>query len=869
MQAWCRACGQPVTAQHGPCASCGVDLAISPPPESPVGLAFEMRGKLGLGTKRGICIGVEGESLLLHLSAKDKEATRVPAGTAPADLVPPGYSAATRLLYAADLPDTKLAWDRDLLRARAAELCSDVRVLRRVVDEALVLGWAHIVDWVPLTDSETVWRRAHHAAATSDETALREAVAALPSTGYAARGELLLGHLALVRRNAAAWRPVLAGMVTAEVPHAVELLDAATGEWSQSLSGGTVFLAEDRRRAWMSTREQLASGTAITASSAPHTTAWAAASMISSPDARSLDGALAGLAGLEPALLDDLIESGRLTAAARPASLSGAVRTYLLARLDPSVLTDEEVRRTGHDGELARRLFLSRDKATLSGLDDSPRVRHFQALLDVIEGARPDPDRLDAQTIALLDLPTSVLADIKDGVTQVLPPAVIADPSLWPMFGDLAINGKLLPASTLAADHPLNVWIGLHRMLGLLWESRFADAVEHGELLVRHLHGMELQEDEVLNLTAFALDQTGRVDDALRILEKALQGLYTENLLVNVSIIAAKASPEVGVRHLARLVDEAPTPELQRAGLDQAINVWQRTELDFPPVLVPALRTVLGTPAPISEYLRLGIVGVNVAPQVVQGLPNLGGELDGPFRLLQIRARWKTDDNFLLGGLAEAYAGLYKSVGRVDWFMDDWSGWVGFNRDAIFVDFGDAMGSAAFVDAVLINAPDMFTDEERFILAPQAGAHFNASFAQRQGWLNDQALSKFFFRPIDDFSRTRGSIAAGLADYLAENFTLCLGNVGINMIGAGRDSVAGEYNPLNERMRWDAQNRYALRSQMERILVDTEHGVLSTLDTIVDRMRRLASSEKAELTRLLANDVAEWRDEITRLRRNL
>jgi hypothetical protein len=169
--------------QAGACSVCATNLAIDDPPQSPIGLAFEVRGKLGIGQKRGICVDVDGDSLVLHLSAKEKEPTRLPVTTPPADLVPATHCAATRLLYAADLIDGKLSWDRDLLRRRAAELCSDIRITRRLAEEALTLDWQHIVDWVPLTESEKAWRAAHAAASSGDVELLRSSVNRLPSSG--------------------------------------------------------------------------------------------------------------------------------------------------------------------------------------------------------------------------------------------------------------------------------------------------------------------------------------------------------------------------------------------------------------------------------------------------------------------------------------------------------------------------------------------------------------------------------------------------------------------------------------------------------------------------------------------------------------
>lgn len=867
--AWCRGCGFDQAAQIGACTSCGADLAITEPDPSPIGLVFEVRGKLGVGKKLAICLGSDGDTLLLHLSAKDKEPARLPVATAPTEVVPAHLGQSSRLLYAAQLPEGKQSWDIETLRHRSAELCADVRILRRLVDDALAQGWQHIIEWAPLSPTEKAWRRAHHAAATGDLAGLREALGQLPDQGYAARVSLLAPHLGAIRHDARTWHPVVDRMARAGLPGAAAMSAAGVGRWHEALGSAASLLPTPRAAVWAALAGELQAGTSMSQPPFHDAPAWTAASIVADPARGPVDGALDHLTGLEAALWDDLIDEGRISASAPLLSAPDGLRTYLLARLDPARLSDAEARAVGHTGELARRLFLSRDRATLSGLGPTPRVQHYQALLDVIDSGRADPDRLAPETVRLLELPTTVLGQLKDGAVRSLPHEIIGDPSLWTIFADLAVNGTLLPDAQLAADHPLNVWIGLNRLLGLLWEGKYDEAIDHGHLLLPQLKRVEQQEDEALNLIAFALDQRGRVDEALSMLENALQGSYTENLLVNVSIVAARARPEVGVRHLARLVEEAPTAELQRAGLDKAISVWQGTDLDFPQVLVPALRTVLGTAQPIDEYLRLGIVGVNVAPQVIQALPNPGGELDGPFRLLQVRARWKVEKDFYIDKLADAYIDIYRSVGRVDWFMDDWKSWVDTIQETIFVDFGEGLGSAQFVDQVLVNAPELFADEELFILAPQAGTHLNVNASKESSWLNDRAMAKFFFDPIERFQQTRGNFNDGFAEHLATNFTLCLGNVAIHMLGAGRDVVAGEYNPLVERLRWDSQNQYAIVSQMGRVLDDAERGVLTMLDRIVETMRRLGSDEKRELTRTVANDVAEWHDEIIRLRRNL
>ena len=145
MQVWCRSCG--VGGQDesgGSCSQCGCALDSAASEDSPVGLVFEMRGRLGVGKKHAVCVGVEGPELILHVSAKEKEPTRAvsaalgaPVASAPQTLSPP-----MRLICATRLQNSELkgAWDNSLLLAKAGELSKSVSALRRVADEALQLG---------------------------------------------------------------------------------------------------------------------------------------------------------------------------------------------------------------------------------------------------------------------------------------------------------------------------------------------------------------------------------------------------------------------------------------------------------------------------------------------------------------------------------------------------------------------------------------------------------------------------------------------------------------------------------------------------------------------------------------------------------
>ena len=241
---WCRACGQPQAAQAGQCSSCGADLTIEMPQPTPVGLAFAVRNRLGVGKRLGLCLNVSGDSLLMHFRRETKGHS---TGIAPSSRPHPapavgGYAAPVR----GNLPDSTMSWDREALRRLVVDHCRDIRVRRQVVDEALGLGWPQIVDWISLSASEKAWRSAHHAAVTRMRPRWLKRCVRLPDSGYPTRGELLLPFLGAIRQRPEVWRPVLERMVAAQIPHASEIAMATMSNWNDAMASAVRLLPTER-----------------------------------------------------------------------------------------------------------------------------------------------------------------------------------------------------------------------------------------------------------------------------------------------------------------------------------------------------------------------------------------------------------------------------------------------------------------------------------------------------------------------------------------------------------------------------------------------------------------------------------------------
>jgi hypothetical protein len=850
---------------------------------SPVGLAFEVPGKLRLTKRLGICTAVDGESARLHLSPKEKDTITVPAAslTSPSAAVPAGYSPATRLLYAARQPNgpIKANWDGNTLLARAGELAgASMAAMRAVADEAIGLGWTDIVAWAPLTETEKAWRQAHHAATTGDLDRLASELERLPDAGYPERVRLLLPHLPAVAGHDRC-RALLASWQDLGVPGAATAHRLVGADWDDALRAGAEHLATAGKTAlsdrWSAARTAL-DAAAPTAPGRQDCPAWTAAALVA--DGRrgvNVDRdlpALAAVAAITPSILDDLVDAGALTPELALAGVETPHRAYLLARLRPHELDDAGAAVVGHHAELARRYCRRRDRTNLRQLPDSPGVAHFQALLDVIEGGAPDAARLHADTVDLLALAGRALDALRAKATNNLPPPVVRDPTLWTMFAAHAQSGQLSPdADTRAAAPDLAQWCDLQRLVGLLWDERWSDAVLLGEKLTSGLD-RERQEDEALNLTAYALARLDRGDEAIALLERAMAGSYTEALLVNLSVVASRAKPDVAAAHFARIVNEAPTRDLQIAALRRAVEVWQTASSapTFPPDLVRPLEVVLSGPCTIEDYATFTSLAATVAPEAMLRLPDPGDERSPIRRIQRARARLSQDDDFGMKDLATEFIAVFRQVGRPPWFSTEWDDLMTSVGTSVFVPFGEAPGSAVFIDTVFGDAPELLTQHQRFVLLPQAGAHLAALFAKTEDALSAEAMRKFFYRPIEEFLAERSKLDPGAVELVAQNFhkTLCI--AGLHYLGAMQDTLAEPYNALVQRLRWDSQNRFSILNQMRSILGKAaEHQEEG--DRVLDRLRRLGvdTEEGRDRTSTFAEVLTKWRNETIRLRANL
>lgn len=881
---WCRACGITLPEQHSrgaPCPACNSSLEGPLLPQSRVGLVYEMPGKMKVTKRFGICTRDEGSSVELHFSAKDVATVQVDKlPDACLDLIAAEFSPAARMLVAHQIVqanETKTKWDGDSLLALGATWATrSAGVTRRLADEAIHVGWSDVLASLNLTPAEKCWRQAHASAQATDLEALYIHLAALPNPGYEGRIALLLPFVGSLRGDSR-WVDLIREWKSAGISGADFLDVAFSGNPQRLLDEVVLHMGEigqvDRSHAWGDATKKLLNAAPELPPFA-NSPMWTAAALYhSGVNGRDVTTSGVDLAPLTLAMLDDLIDAGAVTVQGFAANEFDVRRDYLLARLQPSDLDDDSLANVGHEAERARRFFLKRDFTALNSLDpsDDATIRHYQALATFVTGKSPRYDDLRPDVSRLLELAERARTALTENAARSLPRPIVDDPTLWSIFAAHARSGQLSCTPEDREEYPrFAQWVDLQRLVGLLWEERWSDAALLGQSLSDTID-VERLRDESLNLTAFALTRLGRTEDALRMIDVALEGDYTEALLVNTCILAAKADPATASEYFARLVREAPTSELRSAALRRAITVWRDNEGEgFPPALIDALRTVLRSECTVDDYRDFIDMASVVDPAWVRAeAHDPGGDYHGAFRLYRAFACFRVEPAFGLGDLADEIIATREDIGTPQWYLNELTTFVASLRESLFVEFGEATGSAIAVDRFLTRSPELLDRLNYFLLSGQAGAHMAVAFTSDAGWLNDQAFHKFFFLPIEQFLAGGEGFDKGASDWIADNFSLTLFVASHNYLETGRRVSAAEYNPLSDRLRWDAERRFAILNELRAIL-DRDLVHIELAERALERMRRLPSTEEhANRVRLLAGAIAEFRDESIRLRSRL
>lgn len=853
---WCRSCGQSVPDASSPeCPLCGIPLRATPE-SGVIGRTVDVRRKL-LGSRPGVIIPGGQNQIMIHVGGEkpiSPDSVKYEMVGAEDDEMPPVCR-----LYNRASSMAKPSWDSQLLRNLAlAMTVNDVASARALCDQALALEDINILMELNLTPSEKAWRTAHAAAVVGDLNGLVGALGQLPDQGYTQRVDLLLPYAHHLRAHADMLRPLLDRWETGLFPGLATIAALVLGTPREALNA-SLILGTD--------------------SPLPDTSVDVEKQLIILSEA-SKGAALRAyhkgvkdrvcptreqLAQLPIPLLEDLIDCGVVNQQTDLSALDTRARRVAQARLTPYAVPIPDLVELGHMAELARRYFLARDGAALDNLEETPDVGHYRALRAVQEGFSPQQGQLRPEVVDVIDLAKKDVARLADAPGDASA-QVRADPTTWPLLAEVAREGRLL-----AGTHDdFGRWAAMHRLVGLLWDGKDTEAIDLGRSLADGVQD-EIERDEILNLTAFAMDRLGRPDEALRTLESALEGAYTHNLLINASVIAKKANPYTAMMLLGRLIREAPSDDLRVAAMRSGLEVWLGTpDPELPPTLQDAMPQVLNCDSKLEDFHFLLRQARQHTPHIVLQVPPREGDHGGVLRLSQGHAQLATSDSFTLPDLAEVYSGLYREFGRCPWFDSEWDKLSSELREGMFVEFGTVPALTLFWKHILESSPDLLSEENRIEMLPQVGAHMTAYLAKQDQTLALIWYPTYFFDVYEQLLEARHRIDPGSFDYLSMNLSRCMLIAALHTYSENRDRIASTYNALVERVRWDAENRFAIKMRMRETLELTNEP-LDLMDRLLSRVVSLKSADPKvlDLLQAITRDRDAWRDEIRHLRSNL
>jgi acyl carrier protein phosphodiesterase len=204
----------------------------------------------------------------------------------------------------------------------------------------------------------------------------------------------------------------------------------------------------------------------------------------------------------------------------------------------------------------------------------------------------------------LLDL---ISADQERQASETL----LSDRSVWQLLLDLDVAGN--PSSGPLGEEFAGL-SAIKRSSDALFEWRWDEARSMARDGLRHARREDVR-DELLNIMACALWLQGEPEPALAALDNALEGAYTDALLINASVIASELEHASAMDRLVRLAREAPSAHQRAVAAERALILWDKQDdriwededddEGLPIEIRDALRTLISESLPEDRYLRL------------------------------------------------------------------------------------------------------------------------------------------------------------------------------------------------------------------------------------------------------------------------
>lgn len=204
----------------------------------------------------------------------------------------------------------------------------------------------------------------------------------------------------------------------------------------------------------------------------------------------------------------------------------------------------------------------------------------------------------------------SILGHLRDPKAAAASENLLADRSVWEVLLQSGVQGDPKAGPHSAEYFSL---ASLREAEAAMWRWQWADARVLARDALREARA-EILRDELLNIIACSLWMEGEHEPALAALDRALEGEYTEALLINASIVASELEHDSAKSRLIRLAQEAPNPDQRALAAERALilwdnedaRIWEESEGESLPIEIrDALRPLIGHEISEDRYLRV------------------------------------------------------------------------------------------------------------------------------------------------------------------------------------------------------------------------------------------------------------------------
>lgn len=859
------------------------------PGPAEIGVVVKLSG--GLLSKTAIVTAIEAGVLSL-LSKGDAiqnaalqdfarlEVIRVPG---PAVISGPGRLMAAHL--AAQSGQIKAKWNAERVTAAAASLANcDVATRRAVAADWLALGLVDHVDALDLSASELLWCKALFAARSGDAAATITFLEGLPPTGYEQRVDLLVrlseaitadpdlsARAARLAVPFAEGSRLAKGLVAGLSPTDFDTRMAAVADLLSDMPPGGIMTAEMHRLA-RAIGEDSAGQPA-----APEQFRAAAALSVyrrgMGGDNVDSDAGLL-LPGRLP-LYDDLIDRGALTPGCFPyLRVQNRPLTYVTARIDPSVLGIAELHEIPHTAEIARQYFVAKDRAALSGLARDDRdAAHYSALLDIAMAGHGNREQLRPAARAILQAVDAYQEALASDRNAVPPPGILQDPTTWRLFLKQALSGRISLGTEERSRYPeFAIWLDLCEVESCIFAADWSGAIDLGTRLLERVTEERIS-DEIKNLCAYAHYQQGNDRAAMDLLTHALDGVHTQALMINSSIVAAGLGSEYAAQFLARIYEEADDSAVGIEALLKGIQLWLNDpdSLTPPEALLHGLRNALARTAPddtLRILARFAAIHDGAWMATAPPISTVSPAQEDIARFYVVRARSGQDGyGESMVDVAKELVAINRKASPPEWAKQELAALTSMLMDDVHVEFGEAAHLGSVVEILLLGG--VLPLREALILGPQAGAHLASKFAADGDTLSPQAEKNFLWDPLEAYLSAGQDIPAGSKECIADEMHRCISLATMCMLEVTEKMVerfSREWNPLVERERWDYQNRSTILRQEQKLLDDIGRWVERC--AFYDRQggRLPCPEEFKETQRSMRRQIDGWKSDLARLK---